>query len=213
MKITIRTKPLAAVYPFASTEKTRYYLNGVFIQNDVLVATDGRKLAIVKPDMVEGEIEDFILPSETIKRILSVKPCFKTVPLSVTFDSELKQATVFHAATDEDIVLAIFPYKPVDGTFPEWKKVFPNEDDFFYKNRKEDSKNKNATTFNSKILSSFSSLGESLTVFLNNTPEYPSVIVGGVVDSFQAIGAIMPRRGGNTENFPKWLTEIMGETK
>lgn len=57
-EVRVRAKHFAAAYVFASTEETRYYLNGVLVEPHpdggvLLVATDGHRMVAIKDD--EGE--------------------------------------------------------------------------------------------------------------------------------------------------------------
>lgn len=101
----------------ASSEETRYYLQGVAIQKHsdtaVAVATDGHRLARFN-FQTDAEWENVIIPTETVKKFID-------------------------AATDGDAILSIgktkvklecgatvITSKIIDGTYPEWQRVIPS---------------------------------------------------------------------------------------
>lgn len=133
----IHRPTLAAVNLAASNEETRYYLRGVLVeiepQQVTYVATDGHRLIARRVANREGEtnslLGSFIIPSETIKTIkvlrgrsawrnsdawgkLKTDPDGSTGLLALTFD----------ISTDIGIV-----FFPVDGTYPDWRRVVPRD--------------------------------------------------------------------------------------
>ena len=104
----------------ASSDETRYVLNGVFLsfKSDKLtmVATDGRRLALVEKEVeVPAEAEaDMILPSKTVTE------------LEHTLGDE--GGLKIHAK-DNQIVLeygdTTVSSKLIDGTYPNYKQVIP----------------------------------------------------------------------------------------
>lgn len=115
--ITVNADMLRAALICASTEQARYYLNGVYVDpKGYLVSTDGHRLFCGKIDlMTQGEggglsiapdsFEGWIIPSDAIKRALA----------------GYKQQTI-DIAPDR---LGDLACKPVDGSFPDWRRVVP----------------------------------------------------------------------------------------
>jgi hypothetical protein len=211
--ITFNRECLKAVAPFVSTEETRYYLNGVYIADGLLVATDGHRLAVIRPKELDGAArEGFILSKETVKKILGVKPDKKEV-LYVRLDPENKLAEVvslFGAGSIEEastvkgqFILASFPFTPVDGDFPPWKRLFPPTAE--YEPTPAGGVGK-PQTFNAKYLAAFQSFGMWVRLFLNANTNAPCV-VRGETDDFDAVGLLMSCRGdsGEGEIYPAWL--------
>ena len=71
--ITLHKEDLVMVHA-ASKETTRYALNAVRVEKDLLIAADGRILATkkveyVEPNTMDGEKENFLIPADTFKRI------------------------------------------------------------------------------------------------------------------------------------------------
>jgi hypothetical protein len=129
---------------FASSEKTRYYLQGVAVQsvnqsggNDpVLVATDGHVLGAIQPSKDQSLFlmprpEGFILRAD--KNLLQAcKPTKKSEFLIVCRPSAIE---IYDCPNDPAISwLADADLKPsvifgrelyIDGTFPDWRRVLP----------------------------------------------------------------------------------------
>ena len=195
--ITFLPSVLKAVLPFVSQEETRYYLQGCLIEKGIFIATDGHRLAAVKPELFIGLADNFILPTETIKQILSVKPQSKKIPLYVTLDTEKKTATIHHGKDEEQgiIRLATFDYKPIVGTYPDWKRIIPKKESFDKPTQ---------TSFNASYLRTFSSLGSQLRFKMNNDATGPS-IVQSKTEEWEAFGVIMPMRDNAPDAFPNWV--------
>lgn len=206
--ITINTSSLKACAFAMSKEKCRYYLNGVYFDDGILVATDGHKLAAIKPATWESEKgESFILPSDTVAKIIAVKPHSKKMPpLLVTFDTETKIARVHHTDKEgNEMPLAAFPYKPIDGTFPSWRRVIPSSENFQRGEEKES--NLNAAGFNSEYLGMFKAFGKSVKMFLNLSPAEPCIFRARN-DEFEALGLLMPMRVDEfSDVVPSWVKE------
>ena len=110
-----------------STEETRYYLNGVYMHiassdgGKVLrcVATDGHRLARIDSELPEGasDMPGIIVPRKTVGELRKLLD-----------DDELKIAvsvseTKIRFATPEITLTS----KVIDGTFPDYTRVIPNE--------------------------------------------------------------------------------------
>ena len=192
--LTITQSVLKIVAPFQSKEETRHWLKGVFFSEGLLVATDGHRLAAVKPSYSEGTIEDFILPSETVKKILAVKPEYKKQDVYVSFDMITKQVIVFQG---KDIELARFPFEPIDGTFPDWKRVIPADDTYTGAN--------NVASFNTGYLAAFESFGKIVTVSFNNDPVAHHLFRAKDTE-YEAFGVLMSAKGDEFDDavVPAW---------
>lgn len=112
---------LKAAILCASTEATRYYLNGVAIQaapeGVVAVATDGHRLAAFNlPEHQSSETFSIIIPHHIIHDI-KLNKAIDFAELVV--ESPLKASIAYNGQT------TIF--QPIDGTFPDWKRIIPTE--------------------------------------------------------------------------------------
>lgn len=103
-----------------SNEETRYYLNGVYfhlMEGDLkAVATDGHRLAsfkIEKPEGAEG-MPGIIIPRKTVNEISKLIEGQEEVEIALS-DSKIK----FNAGKIELLS------KVVDGTFPDYQRVIP----------------------------------------------------------------------------------------
>ncbi|MBU0678773.1 MAG: DNA polymerase III subunit beta [Verrucomicrobia bacterium] len=104
----------------ASTDETRYILNGVLLsfqgEKLIVVATDGRRLALVEqevefPKKSEG---DLVVPSKTVNELIR----------TLGDEGELTiQATENQVAFEFDDILIIS--KLIEGTFPNFRQVIP----------------------------------------------------------------------------------------
>jgi DNA polymerase-3 subunit beta len=104
----------------ASTEATRYYLNGVCIEvldgKGVMVATDGHKLLVAPFDPGATENGSYIIPSKLIANIKIVKKGEKNLSVHIgpqTVELEYNGTR--------------FVGQLIDGSFPDWRRVIPKE--------------------------------------------------------------------------------------
>jgi DNA polymerase-3 subunit beta len=110
----------------ASTEETRYYLNGLYIhpkdegETKVLriVATDGHRLACVESPLPEGAagMQGVILPRKTVAEVRKLLDDTGAELIKISL-SDSKVRFVM-----EDITLAS---KLIDGTYPDYERVIP----------------------------------------------------------------------------------------
>jgi DNA polymerase-3 subunit beta len=112
-----------------STEETRYYLNGIYLHAAVAdgtrtlraVATDGHRLARVEEPLPEGAetIPGVIIPRKTVnelRKLLEEESGSVEIGLSDT-RIQFKLGTVTLTS------------KLIDGTFPEYERVIPKDND------------------------------------------------------------------------------------
>jgi len=112
-----------------STEETRYYLNGIYFHaadsdgRKVLraVATDGHRLARVQVDLPEGAagIPGVIIPRKTVGELRKLLD-EASGPVEIAMSDTRIQFTV------DSITLTS---KLIDGTFPEYDRVIPRDND------------------------------------------------------------------------------------
>jgi hypothetical protein len=113
---------LKALNCAASTEKeTRFYLCGVLVEcrerSVTYAATDGHVL-LSAHDALDDEADanavlgDFIIPSDAIAKM----------KLSKRAQSDFETMT---QGPDGTLILCGQAFKPIDGTFPDWRRVLP----------------------------------------------------------------------------------------
>lgn len=118
----LNVKLLKAAVIVASKEETRYYLKGVAVQADArgayIVATDGhRALAFCQSrEAQEGTAVSIIIPSDIVAAIK---------PNKYEERATLTQESATHWRLDYCGTSVIFA--PVDGTFPDWRRICPKE--------------------------------------------------------------------------------------
>ncbi len=112
-----------------STEETRYYLNGIYLhaaESDGVrvlraVATDGHRLARVEEPLPEGagQMPGVIVPRKTVAELRKLLD-------EVTGEVEIALSDTriqFQAGT------VLLTSKLIDGTFPEYERVIPRDND------------------------------------------------------------------------------------
>jgi len=116
---SVPTDVLRAALVCVSTEETRYYLRGVHVEPDaddvVLVSTDGHRLFCgrcpLPPAGAVTPAKPFIVPTEAVKKALTG---YKGLGIHLT-------------RTGDVWTLGDVTFKPVDGTFPDWRRVVPSQ--------------------------------------------------------------------------------------
>jgi DNA polymerase-3 subunit beta len=103
-----------------STEETRYYLNGVYMHNDevgdlIAVATDGARIAKMT---YAGDVTvaGVIIPRKTVDRLAKMLD-------HVNGDVKLETSETKLRVTGDGFSITS---KVVDGTFPDYARVFPS---------------------------------------------------------------------------------------
>ena len=115
-----------------STDETRYILNGVYFNFKdgklALVATDGRRLALVSKEMnvPSGSAGAIILPAKTVAELLRLLG--KGEKLKVAFN---ERRAAFQIETGKDasgLTDSIYLFsKVVEGNYPNYQQVIPKE--------------------------------------------------------------------------------------
>ncbi|HVW19697.1 MAG TPA: DNA polymerase III subunit beta [Opitutaceae bacterium] len=115
-----------------STDETRYILNGVYFNfrdgKLALVATDGRRLAVVGREMEvpAASAGAIILPAKTVGELARLLD--KGGKVKINFND---RRCAFQIATDKDtsgLVDSIYLYsKVVEGNYPNYQQVIPKE--------------------------------------------------------------------------------------
>jgi DNA polymerase-3 subunit beta len=126
------TAMLKSVAYAQSTDETRYILNGVYFNFKdgklSLVATDGRRLALVSKEMdvPAASAGAIILPAKTVGELTRLLD--KGEKLKINFND---RRAAFQIATDKDtsgLVDHVYLYsKVVEGNYPNYNQVIPKE--------------------------------------------------------------------------------------
>jgi len=104
----IPTDLLKAALLCASNEESRYYLRGVFLSTSGhMVTTDGHRLFCAK--LAERPTADVIVPYDAVAAALKMA------------GARAKEIEIDLAANR----IGQIQFTPVDGTFPDWRRVVP----------------------------------------------------------------------------------------
>lgn len=108
----------------ASNDESRLILNGVFMsiknQKLVVVATDGRRLALTEKDVEipDDQKLDFVIPTKTINELIKILKEEGTVKISLTQNMvsfEMESCTIIS--------------KLIEGVYPNYQQVIPSQCD------------------------------------------------------------------------------------
>ena len=129
MKITIPAIPFKAVALAQSKEKTHYYLRGVFVEKQSLVATDGHILLKYDTENSIGDHEPFIMSVDTSDKAFKAKSRQNNHTLMMFADTETLIIEFFFVDLDNQKVgkrVGVCGFEIVDGTFPDYNRVIPD---------------------------------------------------------------------------------------
>ena len=138
MNITISTDIFAAASVFRGMEDIRYYLNGLYLETGAfgarLVGCDGHQLAVAK---LEGEYPEasIIIPGSLVTAVKTKAKGPQQVVLEFKegAQSYKKSGADKGAFIARDITLTLGELtttaKELDGKYPEYRRVVPNEVD------------------------------------------------------------------------------------
>lgn len=199
---------------FASTEETRYYLNGVYVHllqgvGPVAVATDGPRLVVVRAESAIVATERGVIIATTgRKEFLSALKANKrdSADRWVIVDTEDFTTGVAHVvlasdatealcvSQDSDSYLGRFNGALIDGTFPDYGRVIPEAVELIPVNG-----------FRSDHVAVFGSLSENKAggVTLFSTGNGAPMIVR-VDTRSDVLGVVMPYRVDTKDAFPEW---------
>ena len=198
MQATINLRVLsAAALMTASSEETRYYLCGVLVEIEArsvtYVATDGHRLFAHREELGEGEepntlLGHFIIPMKSCRAIKLRKKATDAAMLSQVDDGGMLLAYLGERHY----------FKPVDGTFPNWRRVMPKRGGEAYAH------------FDGKLVASFSAIAAALGDDKGSPRICPMdanspalVVFHGREDT--TFGVIMPMRGEKVARIvPAW---------
>ncbi len=115
-----------------SNDENRYILNGVYFNfaeaKLTLVATDGRRLALVSRDMETQNGGSLILPAKTVAELERLLGQGKDVKITfserqVAFELHLDEKAAANGLIDSTYLVS----KIVEGNYPNYKQVIPKE--------------------------------------------------------------------------------------
>ena len=176
----------------ASTEQTRYYLGGVFVELSdcglLTVATDGHRLIAARPEYnAAGPNEPrfgIIIPSDVIARLKMNR--------YQNLGDLVCDASGWRLIYD-DVALG---FKPIDGTFPDWRRIVPSET------------SGETAQFNPKYLTDFAKaakiMGSGSFITVAHNGQGPGLVT--LQGDFEAFGVLMPFRASIiVTTAPGWI--------
>ena len=102
-----------------STEETRYYLNGVYVDQDCFVATDGHRLHMlkIKSEWIGSHTGGFIIPRKAFNLFISAMK-----------ESKANKAIIKIREGNTQFIIGktTITTKNVDGTYPDYNRVIPS---------------------------------------------------------------------------------------
>ena len=176
----ILRKNLKALLFFAAKNDIRFYLCGIQIKGEFMVATDGYRLAVCHLPADSGL--DIIIGRDDIETALKIDPKNETIEIT-------------------ENTLGRLSYKPIDGKFPEWKNVIPE---------KGDTTKSSPISMNPKYLADFFAVSKILTgkdwdgiQIWQREDHVPAVVTIQSADDFFFV--VMTMRIDGHVVFPCWL--------
>jgi DNA polymerase III sliding clamp (beta) subunit (PCNA family) len=120
------SKKLLHATKYASTNGIRPEINGVLIQHNKVVATDSYKLLELTTDAITSKLnKPIILELKSLKHFLKNHRKFETLTVISLSNNGMAQIQI-----DDGIH---FHYiKVIDGTYPDYTQIMPNEKDLEY---------------------------------------------------------------------------------
>ena len=135
---------LRAAFQCISTEQTRYYLGGVFVEADKLVALDGHQMMTIElpdgchvgtecftqgmdaPRMPEGA--GFILSCDATDKAFKAKASGGDLWVYGDIETGILQFVINHGEGGEMYRVGVLEFTVIDGTYPDWRRMVAKGD-------------------------------------------------------------------------------------
>lgn len=137
MKIIVSRNELLAALLFTSSDESRYVLNGVCVEvrtgteKPTLIATDGRRLAVVQSQAEQPEVFDcdyqMLLRADFLRPICALSRAFggKIFPW-IEFESKAGSPRVLVSFIGGKFFFEAEENALIEGAYPDWRKVVPD---------------------------------------------------------------------------------------
>jgi len=132
---------LRAAFQCIGTEQTRYYLYGVLIEADNLVALDGHQMMTIElPDgchvgaecftqgMDAPEGAGFILSCDATDKAFKAKASGGALWVYGDIETGILQFVINHGEGGEMSRVGVLEFTRINGTYPEWRRVVAKGD-------------------------------------------------------------------------------------
>jgi DNA polymerase-3 subunit beta len=205
LKVTLNIRALRATLVAVSTEETRYYLNGIHLEftpdGVVMAATDGHRMIVLRQPYGEhaatGAHASVIVPRDLVAK-LKINPRMKTLDTTTLTIADDGRLTFEHAGE-------MFGGARVDGTFPDYRRVVPQDLDG------------KPAQYNPAYLADFAKARQELTgqkadrdgtgsPIVRYNGQSPAVVDFAWGTGFQAIGVLMPIRDRTDATYHTWAS-------
>ena len=203
LKVTLNIRALRAVLVAVSTEETRYYLNGINLEftpdGVIMAATDGHRMIVLRQPYGEhaatGAHASVIVPRDLVAKLKVKHKTLDETTLTIADDGRL---TFEHAGES-------FGGARVDGTFPDYRRVVPQDLDG------------KPAQYDPIYLADFAKARKELTgtkldkdgkssPIVRYNGENPAVVDFAYETGFQAIGVLMPIRDRTDATYYTWAS-------
>jgi len=172
----IATDLLKAALICASSEETRYYLRGVFLSTSGhMVTTDGHRMFVAR--LNARPAADVIVPYADVQAALKLAGA-RCKDLEVTADR-------IHSIA----------YQPVDGTFPDWRRVVPTGEETPAKDKPGANDGAEHVHFNHAYIGDLAKMGKLLggsSMLHPVSASHPCLVTFG--ERADCFGVLMPMR-------------------
>jgi hypothetical protein len=222
--IKVNAELFRLAFECVSTEETRYYLNGVYVEpraegGAYLVATDGHRLIVILDEHGSASEAAIVkLSPATLKLCKPAKPDL-TRRLEVA-GQEAKIIAISAPPSTLEEPVGIQAGVLIDGTFPDWRRVIPPDEPV---KAKAEAKATSGLlpAFNPEYFTSMSRIGAGLAKAAGGIVATIKIVPRGASDpalvlwpSFPlAFGLLMPIRHSMPDALPTWLTTPAGQSK
>jgi hypothetical protein len=201
LKVTLNIRALRAVLVAVSTEETRYYLNGVNLEftpdGVIMAATDGHRMIVLRQPYGEhaatGAHASVIVPRDLVAKLKVKLKTLDETTLTIGDDGRL---TFEHAGE-------MFGGSRVDGTFPDYRRVVPQDLDG------------KPAQYDPIYLADFAKARKELGGDRTTSPvvryngDSPAVVDFAYGTGFEAIGVLMPLRTTDRTLYYSWASAPM----
>lgn len=184
MELNIKLLKAAAIA--TSTDKTRFYLSGVAVQAGdtgvYIVATDGHRALAFRQSSEAHAPVDIIIPTDIIAGIKASK---YVEIAELTRESDTRWRIEYCGAA--------ISFAPIDGTFPDWRRIVPNE------------VSGELAQFDPAYIGDFAKVAKALKksagcVTIHHNGTGPALV--SFDDDIDGFGLLMPRRTNDLPNHP-----------
>lgn len=206
MKIITQAKYVTILSHFCADEQERPYLSGVFFEKHkkkgiIMTATNGHILGTIYDEngILEGvpaKDDGVIIPiSKGLNKCINAtkfEKLFSYVDgLASVVNADMKRASLCDKPSENHLHTEYT--KPIDGTFPDWRRVLP----------KGEFKPVDRFSFNPKYLGMFKFKDHTGTSIFCMDERSPALVK---IPSFpEFIGVVMPMHVGADSKYPEWI--------